>query len=136
MQIMKKKYLILMVLVALFASCTDKFEEFNTNVKSPTVVPGESLFSNAQKGLSDQVSSTDVNLNVWKLFSQYWTETTYTNEATYDIINRTIPDNTFRQYYDGFLKDFKEAKTIIEARTPTGRVGDGEKEKAKRFQRS
>jgi hypothetical protein len=133
MQTMKKKYLILMVLVAFFASCTDKFEEFNTDVKSPTVVPGESLFTYAQKQLSDQVSSTDVNLNVWKLFSQYWTETTYTNEATYDIINRTIPDNTFRQYYNGFLKDFKEAAAIIEAKTPTGSVGDGEKEKANKL---
>ena len=51
--------------------------------------------------LVDQISSTDVNLNVWKLFAQYWTETTYTDEANYDIINRTIPDNTFQQYYDG-----------------------------------
>ena len=110
---MKKKYLILLVLVAFFASCTDKFEEFNTDVKSPTVVPGESLFTNAQKQLSDQVSSTDVNLNVWKLFSQYWTETTYTNEANYDIINRTIADNTFRTYYTGILKDFKEAASIL-----------------------
>ena len=133
MKIMKKKYLILLVLVAFFASCTDKFEEFNTDVKSPTVVPGESLFTNAQKRLSDQVSSTDVNLNVLKLFSQYWTETTYTDEANYDIINRTIPDNTFREYYNGFLKDFKEAATIIEARTPTGSVGDGEKEKANKL---
>jgi hypothetical protein len=130
---MKKKYLILMVLVASLASCTDKFEEFNTDGKSPTIVPGESLFTNAQKQLSDQVSSTEVNLNVWKLFSQYWTETTYTNEATYDIINRTIADNTYRQYYDGFLKDFKEAATIIEAGTPTGRVGDGEREKANKL---
>jgi hypothetical protein len=130
---MKKKFLILMVLVAFIASCTDKFEEFNTDVKSPTIVPGESLFSNAQKALSDQVSSTDVNLNVWKLFSQYWTETTYTNEANYDIINRTIADNTFREYYNKFLKDFKEAAAIIEARTATGSVGDGEKEKANKL---
>lgn len=122
-----------MVLVAFFASCTDKFEEFNTDVKSPTVVPGESLFTNAEKELSDQISSTNVNLNVWKLFSQYWTETTYTDEATYDIINRSIPDYTFREYYNGFLKDFKEAATIIEARTPTGSVGDGVTEKVNKL---
>jgi hypothetical protein len=122
-----------MGLVAFFASCTEKFEEFNTDVKSPTVVPGESLFTNAQIALSDQISSTNVNLNVWKLFSQYWTETTYTNEANYDIINRTIPDNTFRAYYNGFLEDFKEAASNIEAKTPTGSVGDGEKEKANKL---
>ena len=48
MKIMKKKYLILLVLVAFFSACTDKFEEFNTDVKNPAVVKGESLFSNAQ----------------------------------------------------------------------------------------
>ena len=130
---MKKKYLILLVLVAFFASCTDKFEEFNTDVKSPTVVPGESLFTNAQKDLSDQISSTNVNLNVWKLFAQYWTETTYTDEAGYDIISRSIPDLTYREYYRGFLKDFSEAAKIIGAKTPTGAVGDGPIEKANKL---
>ena len=90
-------------------------------------------FQNAQKALSDQVSSTNVNLNVWKLFSQYWTETTYTDEANYDIINRSIPDYTFREYYDGFLRDFSEAKKVINAKTPSGSVGDGAKEKANKL---
>lgn len=133
MEIMKKKYLILFVLIAFFASCTDKFEEFNTDVKSPTIVPGESLFSNAQKELSDQISSTDVNINVWKLFAQYWTETTYTDEANYDIINRSIPDYTFREYYAGILEDLNEAQKLIGGRTPTGSAGDGLKEQANKL---
>lgn len=58
---MKNKYFILLVLIALFAACTDKFEEFNTDVKNPAVVPGEPLFSNAQKAMMDQISSTNVN---------------------------------------------------------------------------
>ena len=124
---MKKKYLILLVLVAFLASCTDKFEEFNTDVKAPSKVTGEALFSNAQLALVDQISSTNVNLNVWKLFSQYWTETTYTDEANYDIINRSIPDLTFRQYYRGFLQDFKEANRLITAAATTSAVGATEK---------
>jgi hypothetical protein len=127
MKIMKKKYLILLVLVAFFASCTNQFEEFNTDVKNPAVVTGEALFSNAQLTLVDQTSSTNVNLNVWKLFAQYWTETTYTDEANYDIVNRTIPDATFRAYYRGFLKDFKEAGEIITKTATTSSVGDIEK---------
>jgi len=124
---MKNKYLILLVLVAFFASCTDKFEEFNTDVKNPAIVTGEALFTNAQKALVDQISSTNVNLNVWKLFAQYWTETTYTDEANYDIINRSIPDNTFREYYRGFLKDFNEAAVIIKATKTTSAIGEIEK---------
>jgi hypothetical protein len=135
MKIMKKKYLILLVLIAFFAACTNKFEEFNTDIKNPAVVTGEALFSNAQHALARQISSTSVNLNVWKLFAQYWTEVTYTDEANYDIVNRTIPDNTFQIYYvgndanneGGFLKDFKEAAGLIEATVPTSTVGETEK---------
>ncbi len=136
---MKKLYLIFSILVVGFASCTDKFEEFNTDVKNPSTVTGEALFSNAQLELTDQVSSTDVNLNVFKLFAQYWTETTYTDEANYDVVTRTIPDNTFQEYYTGndatksggFLTDLKAAHELISekaAETP-----EGETEKANKL---
>jgi len=118
---MKRKVLILGALIAFGASCTDKFEEFNVDPKNPARVPGETLFPNAQIGLSDQVSSTSVNLNVFKLWAQYWTETTYTNETNDDIVPMTIPDNTFQEYYTGndatlsggFLQDFKVAAELI-----------------------
>ncbi|GET29989.1 SusD/RagB family nutrient-binding outer membrane lipoprotein [Prolixibacter sp. SD074] len=115
---MKNRYWLLLVVIALLASCTDKFEEYNTDTKNPSEVPGESLFSNAEKSLSDQISSTNVNLNIWKLVSQYWTETTYTDEANYNIVNRTIPDQIFRYYYRGFLMDLKRASELINAQTP------------------
>jgi hypothetical protein len=127
MVIMKKKYLILLVLVAFFAACTDKFEEFNTDTKNPAIVTGDALFSNGQLALADQISSTNVNLNIWKLFAQYWTETTYTDEANYDIVNRSIPDGTFQTYYRGFLKDLDEATKLIKATRPTSAVGETEK---------
>jgi len=129
---MKKKYLILLVLVAFFSACTDKFEEFNLDIKNPAITPGENLFSRAQHQLARQISSTNVNLNIFKLMSQYWTECTYIDESNYDIINRSIPDNTFRQYYvgndadnsGGFLKDFKEAASIIEATAVSGSAAE------------
>jgi len=127
MKIMKKKYLILLVLVASFTACTDKFEEFNTDVKNPAIVEGESLFSNAQRLMARAVSSTNVNLNIFKLMAQYWTECTYIDEANYDLVNRGIPDNIFEQYYQGILKDFQEAALLIEATVPTSAVGEAEK---------
>ena len=121
---MKNKFIILPILIALFfESCTDKFEEYNTDTKNPAIVSAESLFSNGQLTLVDQVSSTNVNLNVWKLFAQYWTETTYTDEANYDVVTRTIPDNTFQAYYRGFLRDFQEAESIINWPTNTDAPG-------------
>lgn len=113
--------LLIFVLLSVITSCTDKFEEFNTDKKNPGIVSGESLFSNAQKELSDQISSTNVNQNIWKLWSQQWTETTYTDEANYDIVTRNIPDNTFRYYYRESLKDLTEAsKVITETVAPFG----------------
>lgn len=133
---MKRLFIYTSILFIGFASCTDRFEEFNTDVKNPSRVTGEALFSNAQLELTDQVSSTDVNLNVFKLFAQYWTETTYTDEANYDVVNRTIPDNTFQEYYTGndatksggFLRDLKVATDLI-LETPAAAIPTGEAEK-------
>lgn len=110
---MKKIYLIFILLIGISISCTDDFEELNTDTKKPTEVPGNFLFANAQKALADQVSSTNVNNNILKLVAQYWTETTYTDETNYDIVGRTISDFMFRNWYRDCLADFSDAKKAI-----------------------
>ncbi len=110
---MKKILFILLVFIA--ASCTKDFEEMNENVKSPEEVPGTTLFSNAQKGLANQLASMNVNTNIWKIWAQYVTETTYTDEANYDVINRSIPDNAFLTFYRNVLRDLQEASKLIAA---------------------
>ncbi len=112
---MKKIIFILSVLILAVSSCTDRFEEYNTDTKHPEAVPGESLFANAQKELADFVNNTNVNINIFKLMSQYWTETTYTDEANYDLITRNIPDNIYSRLYLRVLKDLKESKELITA---------------------
>lgn len=112
---MKRIYLVLIVLIGVSISCTDNFEEFNTDQKHPADVTGNTLLTNAEKALTDIVASTNVNHNIWKMMSQYWTETTYTDEANYDIVNRTIADITFRDYYRDVLLDLDKAKSYIEA---------------------
>ena len=112
------KYLYILSTLFLFAlvsGCTDKFEEFNTDIKNPAVVEGEALFTNACKAMSDQINNTNVNRNIFKLISQHWTETTYTDEANYDLVNRNIPANIWRYYYRRPLTDLKEAAALIDA---------------------
>jgi hypothetical protein len=108
-----KKIVTVIMLLAAFCACTDQFEEFNEDKKNPAAVNGEALFTNAQKTLTDQISSTNVNRNIFKLCAQYWTETTYTDEANYDLTTRNISDNIFRYYYRESLKDLLEAETLI-----------------------
>lgn len=124
---MKKIILALIVLIGI-SSCTKNFEDFNTDSKHPTQVPGSFLFANALKALADQTASTNVNLNVWKLWAQYWTETTYTDESNYDIINRTIPDLTYRTYYRDILSDLKESKAVYSTEAAVGEMATAEKQ--------
>jgi len=116
---MKSKYIIVLALSMFLAGCTKDFEEYNTDQKKPQTVTGEMLFSSAQKALADQISTPHVGRNIFNLWAQYWTETTYTDEANYDIINRTIADYTFQAYYLDVLRDLKEAATLISAEAVT-----------------
>jgi len=120
---MKRIYLILIILIAVATSCQNKLEEMNNDTKHPTDVPGNYLFANAQKALADQVATPNVNLNNWKLWAEYWTETTYTDESNYDIVTRDIASNNFRTYYRNVLKDFDQAKTVIGDEVPVGDAG-------------
>lgn len=109
----KVLYLLIIVFIASVTGCTDKFEAFNTDRKNPATVPGESLFTNAQKEFSDYTNNTNVNINIFKLMSQYWTETTYTDEANYDLVTRNNARNIFDRMYLRVLNDLKEASKII-----------------------
>ncbi|MCB0395641.1 MAG: SusD/RagB family nutrient-binding outer membrane lipoprotein [Flavobacteriales bacterium] len=112
-----KKYIVLGLIAASAISCT-KLEDLNKDKKNPTEVSGNAIFSNALKNLCDQEASTNVNRNVFRLFSQYWTETTYTDESNYNITTRSIPDYAWRTWYRDVLMDLKEANRLIMEESP------------------
>ncbi|MDN3676481.1 SusD/RagB family nutrient-binding outer membrane lipoprotein [Flavobacterium paronense] len=114
---MKKILLTIVVLTGIF-SCTDDITGLNQNTKDATVVPAAYLFTNAQKNVVDQMVSTSVNFNVFRLFTQQWTETTYTDESNYDIGTRTIPDNHWAVMYRDVLRDLKESKSYLQLYEP------------------
>jgi len=107
-----KKILILIIAIV-FASCSDNLENLNQNIKDPSAVPGESLFTGAQKNLVDQMVTPNVNLNNTKLWSQYWQEVTYTDESNYDQTGRSIPRRHWSVLYKDVLKDLDEASKVI-----------------------
>ncbi|MCK5691536.1 MAG: hypothetical protein KAI08_01775, partial [Bacteroidales bacterium] len=112
------KYLLYLVLIISISSCTDKFEDFNTDKKNPASVAGEALFSNAQKNLVDQMSTPNVNRNITEIWAQYWNETTYTDEANYDIVERGQSEQIFRYLYRDVLMDLAEANKLISDAEP------------------
>ena len=109
-----KKIVVFLITILIFSACT-KLEDLNKNVTDPTAVAGEALFTGAQKNLFDQMINTNVNNNIFRLFAQYWTETTYTDESNYDLVTRTIPDNHWDILYRDVLKDLDESGKIIKA---------------------
>ena len=119
---MKKILFILLAFLAV--SCSkQKLADMNKDLKNPPNVPGNTLFSNAEKNLSDQDVSLNVNVNDFDLWSQYLTETTYTDEANFDIFNRSVPDYAWRTYYRDILFNLKRSDSLIRLETTNYKVG-------------
>ena len=96
-------------------SCVDSLKEYNVDPKSATIVPGKTLISNAERRLARLVTSTSVNDNPFRLYVQYWTETTYFDESIYDIETRTINRNFWDGLYTGVLANLKEGTRLIDS---------------------
>lgn len=107
-----KKVLIVITTVTLLFGCK-KFESLNTNPKLATEVPSNFLLSSAQKNLVDVMTSSNVNTNIFRLWSQQWTQTTYFDESRYDVITRNIAANFWGVLYRDVLKDLDAAKTAV-----------------------
>ena len=102
-------------MLGILSSCTSDFTDLNTDKKNPTEVPGEPLYTNAIRNLVDQMQSASVNRNVFRLYSQYWAQTTYPDESQYNMVTRNIPDNMWSTFYKDVLKDLSESAMIITA---------------------
>lgn len=129
---MKKIFFILFVFAGLY-SCTDDITGLNEDTVNPTEVPAEFLFTNAQKNMVDQMVSTSVNSNVFRLFMQQWTETTYTDESNYDVTTRTIPDTHWQVIYRDVLRDLKESRIVLATETYTGTPAEIATQEAERI---
>ncbi|MFV5685744.1 SusD/RagB family nutrient-binding outer membrane lipoprotein [Flavobacterium sp. GB2R13] len=116
---MKNKLFILLPLLTMFASCSDDITGLNQDTKRPTTTKAEYLFTNAEHAMMDQVTSTSVNYNVFRLFAQQWTEVQYPQESQYDLSGRKIPDAHWITYYRDVLRDYKESKDLLLAEKAT-----------------
>ena len=109
-----KKYLIISTsFVLLLTACTKNISRFNEQTKSPSNVPPSTLFSNAVRTLTDGLTSSSVNTNVYRLVVQHWATTTYQDEPNYDFTTRNIPQTWWARMYRDVLVDLKEAQRLI-----------------------
>lgn len=110
---MKKFIYIPVAALLALSACQKNISDLNTNPKTATKVPGETLFSNAQKNFADIMTTPNVNNNIFEFITQYWAATTYPQESRYDLGNRNIPQNWWTVLYRDVLRDLKESKTLI-----------------------
>jgi hypothetical protein len=108
-----KKIIAILIVLVVFTSCK-KLSDLNKDTKDPVISTGESLFPYAQKNLFDQMVTSSVNQNIWKLIDQYWQEDTYTQESNYYLSDRAIPDNHWNWLYLNVLENLQAAKNAEE----------------------
>jgi len=109
---MMKRIYKLTLITLIMVGCSN-ITNINKNPKSPTDVPAPTLFSNAEKNLSDFWMNTNVNRNIFRLIDQYWTETTYFDESRYDLKDRAIPDNDWDILYHSVLENLKQSSQLV-----------------------
>lgn len=108
-----KKILYAMLPALLFTTaCKKGITDINVNPKSPLNVPSAAVFTNAERVLSNTVTSSSVNLNIFRLVEQQWQETTYTDESNYNISTRPIPDAIWNAMYRDVLKNLEQVKAL------------------------
>ena len=105
-----KKILITLLVIGAFTACDQRYEELNTEKKNPADVPGETLFSYGMKEMFDMMVNTNVNENVFRLYAQYWSQTTYPDESAYNQVTRQIPDNVWQNGYRNALKNMVDGR--------------------------
>ena len=110
-----KKILLTLLITGVFFSCDERYDELNTEKKNPADVPGETLFTNGMREMFDMMVNTSVNENVFRLYAQYWAQTTYPDESAYNQVTREIPDNVWSNAYRDALKDMTEGRIKLEA---------------------
>ncbi|WP_242091676.1 SusD/RagB family nutrient-binding outer membrane lipoprotein [Aestuariivivens sediminicola] len=109
---MKKLLIPILSVLVLLSSCAID-ENLNRDQKNPTAVPGEGFFSNALKGFFDLMNDINVNRNVYKLYAQYWAQTTYPDESQYNQTTRDIGGGIWNRLYRDVLQDLKGSRETL-----------------------
>src|SRR5205823_520000 len=110
---MKKKAIILGIAVTLLSACKKDLTSLNVNPKNPSSVPSYTLFTGAEHSLANTMTSSNVNLNIFRLIEQQWEETTYTDESNYNLKSRAIPDNVWNAFYSNVLINLEQTKKVV-----------------------
>ncbi len=112
--IMRKK-LLLILLTGSIAGCTSDLTGLNDDIKNPAIVPPATLFTNATRELMDAHASPNVFVNVFRVITQYWQQTTYNEESQYKLEGNSLSGAWWRDHYHYVLQNLKGCKEMVRA---------------------
>src|SRR5687768_7781032 len=107
-----RKFILTLLITCVFIACDDRLEDLNKPTKAAVVAPAETLFANGVNEMFYMMNNSNTNINVFRLYAQYWAQTTYPDESQYNMVTRRNPDNFWRGAYRDALKDLDEARRI------------------------
>lgn len=110
-----RKIILTLLITCIFMACDDRFAEMNKPKKAATEVPAATLFANGVNELFFTMNNSNVNINVFRLYAQYWAQTTYPDESQYNMVTRRNPDFFWRGAYRDALKDLDESIKTTDA---------------------
>lgn len=107
-----KRIICYSLIILILASCQKNLTGLNNDPKHPAVVPSSTLLTQTELVIARTAASANVNLNIFRLIQQYWTECTYTDESNYILATRAIPDNWWNAWYRDVLNNLQQARTF------------------------
>jgi len=107
-----KTIVLISALLFIVIGCTKDFEDMNVNPNEPSLVPTSYLLTNAQFNIMDGIWDEWWNGRQGLLYSQYWSQTAYSEESRFQP--RTNITNT---YWNLFYLNMMDLQNIIEINT-------------------
>lgn len=98
--IFKKLIGISFIVLFLFGGCTKDFDEMNISPNQPTEVPPQYLLTSAEKNLAAFMWDEWWNGRFGNLYSQFWSQTSYTDESRYSPRDGVL-NNYWIYFYAG-----------------------------------
>ncbi|WP_291071446.1 SusD/RagB family nutrient-binding outer membrane lipoprotein [Empedobacter sp. UBA5637] len=109
-----KKIILTIASILMIQSCSDEYyDSLNIDPINPSEVPANYFFTNAITTYYTQMLNTNVNTNVFRLWSQQWNETQYTDETNYNLETRNINGRLWTTLNTNVIFDLQSAKSLI-----------------------
>jgi hypothetical protein len=114
---MKKSFFYILPAVLILGACTKDISSYNNQTKKPAVVPAAPLFTNATRGLSDQMANIGGG-NICLHIVGHMAQAIIEDNAQYNFQTSGMPTTQWNVLYRDVLNDLKRSDSILSTTLP------------------